>query len=623
MPNITDFGNGVGFLYITDLDNNILSNVPNDKHGVETVKRDGLTRGPIAANINAFGSVEITSAAADNTTGLTINGVAQISGSVANSVGDEEQTAQDIAAAVNSHIAASGGDYRAVAIGAKILLIAPVSLGGSVNGHVVAIAFDGATTSTNIDVAGGNDGSESPSTINGHRYYINAAVAAVPGTIAGATEITVDLVARMLQSRLDAETNTIASGVISPTRTMSMMYIDVDTEGGGGTDDLDSIDVGDYVLGDIIIISGVDSTRVTTLQDLSTTGGNIKLSSETDFTTGDRDAVITLRLVESSVNGTVWNELYRAPAVALDANTFRTAGLPIEAGTQELDIDSFGLPHLETLVAAIPVGPSWTNVIHTGAPLTLGADFELALPAVGTAIDGQKFTCKYSATGVTTSGAGDVIIFGVTLNELESLNGGVVFEAVLNDDATAWTVTKYYDFQLAQVDEAQIADDAISTVKIQDDAVTTVKILNDAVTTDKILNDNVTEPKIVDGAITVDKLSAQNKKEVIVIPLSFEAGELGEYQVPMPYKCDVIELCTRVNLLIEATDIATIQLANNSGSMADGLATHSAGAVFGDSQCVNPTTNTEILAGEPIKLTTAKTTAGGKVIAIIHVQRKS
>ncbi len=630
MPNIEQFGSGVGLLYITDLNNVVLSNIPNTSTGVDQIKNNALARAPVAADINAIGSVTITSAAADNTTGLTIDGVAQISGSVANTVGDEEQTAQDIATAVNDHIPVSGGDYKAVAVGAKILLIAPSSLGSSVNGDVVAIAFDGATTATKVNVAGGQDGSGVNSTINGRRYHINASAGAPQGDITGATEITDDLIMRGLQHRIDSEDVVISVGTVAPTRTLSIMHLNVDTEAAAGTDDLDSIDIGDYVLGDILIVSGIDVTRVVTLTDTSVSLGTIKLTGEVPFSTGSKENVIVLRLVEDSVNGTLWHEMWRSPAISIDALAFVTEGFPLEAGTQELDIDTFALPATVTLSAVSPLSPSWTNVIHA-SPGAIGANFEIALPAAGTAQDGQKLTVKYSAAGVDTSGAGDVIIFGVTLTDQEALQGGVIFEAILNTDASAWNVTKYYDFQI---------DELIATAKLEDKAVTGAKIANDAavdanraidtehikdsaVETAKILDDNVTGPKIADLSITVAKLGADEKKEVFTSNVSWETGELGEYQVVIPYKCDVIGIFSRVTLQVAATDQAKIQFANNTGNMADGLLCHSAGAAFGDQQTDIPTTNTEILAGQPVKFTTSKTTPGGKALVTIHVQRKA
>ena len=60
---------------------------------------------------------------------------------------------------------------------------------------------------------------------------------------------------------------------------------------------------------------------------------------------------------------------------------------------------------------------------------------------------------------------------------------------------------------LAQVDTAQIVDDAVTTAKILDANVTAGKIATDAVTTVKILDANVTTAKILDANVTDAKIA--------------------------------------------------------------------------------------------------------------------
>jgi len=63
---------------------------------------------------------------------------------------------------------------------------------------------------------------------------------------------------------------------------------------------------------------------------------------------------------------------------------------------------------------------------------------------------------------------------------------------------------------VATVDTAQIADDAITTVKILDANVTSAKLATNAVTTVKITDANVTTAKIADDAITSAKILNNN-----------------------------------------------------------------------------------------------------------------
>lgn len=66
-----------------------------------------------------------------------------------------EQTATDIAAAINAYQNSLG--VTAVAVGAVVTLSAPKWLGAGTNGLVVATTVDGATVATPVDFAGGVD----------------------------------------------------------------------------------------------------------------------------------------------------------------------------------------------------------------------------------------------------------------------------------------------------------------------------------------------------------------------------------------------------------------------------------------------------------------------------------
>ena len=51
---IQNLGNKKGFIYITDVSGNILSNIPNDTNGKKSVLKDALTNSSLANNTTSL-----------------------------------------------------------------------------------------------------------------------------------------------------------------------------------------------------------------------------------------------------------------------------------------------------------------------------------------------------------------------------------------------------------------------------------------------------------------------------------------------------------------------------------------------------------------------------------------
>lgn len=96
-----------------------------------------------------------------------------------------------------------------------------------------------------------------------------------------------------------AHSYTVASGVVT---TLYPGWIKVDTQGGAGTDDLDTITLTGALTGDVLIVSSTNSGRDTTLKDGT---GNLHLAG--DFVLTNTDDRITLQY-----DGTNWVELARS-----------------------------------------------------------------------------------------------------------------------------------------------------------------------------------------------------------------------------------------------------------------------------------------------------------------------
>lgn len=166
-----------------------------------------------------------------------------------------------------------------------------------------------------------------------------------------------------------------------------------------------------------------------------------------------------------------------------------------------------------------------------------------------------------------------------------------------------------------------IADGAIVATKLATDAVETLKIKDANVTAAKLATDAVETAKIKDANVTLPKLEASLQKEIVTLCMSFETGEQTATKVFFPYKVTVNKIRGIVTKAIAATDNGTIQGANSTGDSASGLITATASDAVNTEYSVSPTTNNVVLADGYYKLTSAKSTAGGKVLVTLEVTR--
>lgn len=126
------------------------------------------------------------------------------------------------------------------------------------------------------------------------------------------------------------------------------------------------------------------------------------------------------------------------------------------------------------------------------------------------------------------------------------------------------------------------------------------------------------------GFVTVSAgtVSAGAIADVITLDVSFETGELGDFKISIPYACTVTEVYAYAYKAIAATDNGTIVPKNNGGTtMTAGTITFTASDARGTAYTSSPSANNTFSAGELLTLTTAKTTAGGKVLVSIKVTR--
>ena len=113
-----------------------------------------------------------------------------------------------------------------------------------------------------------------------------------------------------------------------------------------------------------------------------------------------------------------------------------------------------------------------------------------------------------------------------------------------------------------------------------------------------------------------------NNTEVRDITVSFETGEVtATNQIYFPYRVKITKIRGIVTKAIAATDNGTITGANSTGSSTAGAITCVASDALNTAYSVSPTSNNEVAKDGYYKLTTAKTTAGGKVLVTLEFTR--
>lgn len=456
---LKDFGNNIGLLYATDDPGTTfyITGVDNNAVGVNLIKTDALNRASVGYAVSSQGAYEFTAIAANDTV-LTfkINGVDQFDplSPVAVLLGDLTGAATLLAAAINVYTPPSGANYTAYVVGAKVYCIAAPSFGSTLNGDIVLLTQSlGNISGTTTNVENGADGSEDISAINGRRYWMNADISAVTGSIVGAVEITPYVVMKGVQAQTAQESHTIATSSITlGDRRDRLTVVDL---GAGGATNLDTI-LGEPAIHDILVLKNTSAFTITP-RDLSLSSGNIVLSP-TSFAMVDDNYFLTLMYVNDATDGLVWKELWRTPQT-VGANSITQT---------ELALLSVGTPELQAL--AVTAAKIAANTITQGqmAPLSIGTleliaasvtQAKLGLLSVGTP---QLILLSVDSTilapdAVITS---KILDGNVTVLKLEtSLQTEVIVVPVSFEEAAVMglmKVTLPYDCTVVQIDAAVV-----------------------------------------------------------------------------------------------------------------------------------------------------------------------
>lgn len=119
-------------------------------------------------------------------------------------------------------------------------------------------------------------------------------------------------------------------------------------------------------------------------------------------------------------------------------------------------------------------------------------------------------------------------------------------------------------------------------------------------------------------AAKIAHLEAALLKGVTTVPMSFETDEQTTTRIYFPMKVTINKIRGIVMKAIAGTDNGTVTCGNSTGASATGVITATASAALNTEYAVLPTTNNVVLANGYYYLTSAKSTAGGKVLVSLE-----
>lgn len=434
---LAKYGSGVGYIYLTDVNDVITAQRVNNKEGREDLERLMLISSSLSSNISATSNISVTSAGGD-ITNLSYDGVSVFDVASPVTGATVEDLATNLATAINSHV--SIPEYTAVSSGSVVTVYLSADEGSSLNGTVGAFSTTGSATLTATNLGGGSYPSQDIDSQVGYKMYLNASESAVVDSIVGATDVTSGVLRKSSASPYSVRDVEVSSESISIDRDGAVTVVDVQTEGSIAASDLTSIDAGIFSDGDTIILRAKESSKVTTIKE----GGNIELSNNTDFITGTKDFAI---IFQYSTLDNKWYEINRSPGNDLDVSSLRSSGIAVPAQGVTTEVINLS-GSTTTLTPGVEKG--YYNLTGTGS-LTGSVSYGFA-PGL---VDGDTFTVDYN--GLITIGAFGIFIGGVLLTQRQSAEGNVVVKGVWDASNAIWVVSVLRDTQSADLtDDSQL-----------------------------------------------------------------------------------------------------------------------------------------------------------------------
>ena len=415
---LAKYGSGIGYIYLTDLNDVITAQRINNKEGREDLERLMLISSSLSSNISATSVVTVTASGGD-ITNLSYNGVSVFNVASPVTGATEEDLATNLATAINAYI--SVPEYTAVSSGSSVTIYLSAEEGSSLNGSTPAFATTGAASMTATDLDGGAYPSGEVDSQVGFKMYLNASVNAPLDSIVGATDVTSGVIRKPASSPYSVRDVEISSGSISVVRDGGVTVVNVQTEGAVAASDLTSIDAGIFSEGDTLVIRGKEAAKVTTIKE----GGNIELANSADFVTGNKDFTIVLQY---SVSDNKWYEVNRSPGNDLNVASLRSSGIAVPV--QGVQISSITLTGGSTVITAGTDKGYW--VLVGSGSLTGNVTYSLASGSV----EGDTIIIRMSG-GITLDG-NSMNLGGVSLTDNQASKGVVVKNVW---DGSSWIPT--------------------------------------------------------------------------------------------------------------------------------------------------------------------------------------
>lgn len=265
------------------------------------------------------------------------------------------------------------------------------------------------------------------SLVESKKYYLNTS--GTEGSISGATEITSYITNIGGNNRMPIASVSVSSNILTYTRNASVQKINLDTEGSAATSNCIYIRETNSVIsdGDILIISGANSARITTLLDREDSAaissglgvGSLYLDTNSNFSTFDANTIIMLMYSSSS---TSWHEVNRVPVNKdillgniITTDKLKAAGVNIKKeGVNRITSVSGG-------GSFTPTTDTTEGVIEVSGSHSLGSgNYTINLPTGGSPREGDEYVVRWAAD-VTTSGS--VNVFGKALTSADYSSG--------------------------------------------------------------------------------------------------------------------------------------------------------------------------------------------------------
>ena len=108
---------------------------------------------------------------------------------------------------------------------------------------------------------------------------------------------------------------------------------------------------------------------------------------------------------------------------------------------------------------------------------------------------------------------------------------------------------------------------------------------------------------------------------ITCVEMSFETNEQTATKIYFPFSVEITKIRGIVKKAIAGTDNGTITGANSAGNSSSGVITATASDALNTEYSVIPTTNAKVGKDSYYKLTSAKTTAGGKILVTLEWRR--